>query len=150
MGRPSDGMTLEELREEYDWIYEFQSRMAERICEDADIHNLVDYVGKLEDENAKLREELDLCLRLAPECDGCEAMLDCDECLRADSSQKERKRLDYENGQLRELCKLFAEYVSYDRCEGCICKSRCNDGEIDECWQLAEIRDAAHELGVEV
>ena len=56
MGRPSDGMTSEEVREEYDWIYEFQSRMAKHICEDADIHNLVDYVGKLEDENAKLRE----------------------------------------------------------------------------------------------
>ena len=54
--RPSDGMGLDELREEFDWISEFQSRMAERICGDADVHNLVDYVGKLESENAKLRE----------------------------------------------------------------------------------------------
>lgn len=57
--RPSDGMTLEELREEFDWISEFQSRMAERIRGDADVHNLVDYVGKLESENTKLREERD-------------------------------------------------------------------------------------------
>ena len=54
--RPSDGMTLDELREEFDWMYEFQSRMAERIREDADVHNLADYVGKLERENAELRE----------------------------------------------------------------------------------------------
>lgn len=56
--RPSDGMGLDELREEFDWISEFQSRMAERIRGDADVHNLVDYVGKLEAENAKLRELL--------------------------------------------------------------------------------------------
>ena len=56
--RPSDGMELDELRDEYDWMYEFQSLMAERIRGDADVHNLVDYVCKLEDENAKLREEL--------------------------------------------------------------------------------------------
>lgn len=103
MSRPSDGMTLEELREEYDWLYEFQSLMAERISGNPDVHNHADYVNKLEAENAKLREELDFCLKHVPNCDGCEAMLDCWECLRADSSQKERKRLDYENGQLREL-----------------------------------------------
>lgn len=55
-----------------------------------------------------------------------------------------------ENAKLRELCKRFAEYVSQDRCEGCVCKRRCNDGEIEECWQRTEIRSAAHELGVEV
>lgn len=49
-------MTLEELREEYDWIYEFQSRMAERISGNPDVHNHVDYVNRLEAENAKLRE----------------------------------------------------------------------------------------------
>ena len=54
--RPSDGMTLDELREEFDWMYEFQSRMAERIRGDADVHNLADYVGKLETENDGLRE----------------------------------------------------------------------------------------------
>ena len=56
MSRPSDDMTLEELREEYDWIYEFQSRMAERISGNPDVHNHVDYVNQLEIENAKLRE----------------------------------------------------------------------------------------------
>lgn len=52
------------------------------------------------DENAKLRELAD-----APKCETCEAMLDCDECLRADGSHKERRRLDYENAKLRELVK---------------------------------------------
>lgn len=51
-----------------------------------------------------MSKELDAQLAaLIERCDGCEAMLDCDECLRADSSQKERKRLDYENAKLREL-----------------------------------------------
>ena len=102
--RPSDGMALDELRDEFDWIIEFQGRMAERICGDADVHNLADYVSKLEVDNAKLRE----------------------------------------------LCKRFSDYVSHDRCEGCVYKSRCNDGLIDECWQLTEIRKLASELGVEV
>lgn len=51
-------MTLEELREEYDWISEFQSRMAERIRGNPDVHNLVDYVNQLEAENAELRKLL--------------------------------------------------------------------------------------------
>lgn len=59
MSRPSDDMTLEELREEYDWICEFQGRMAERIRGNPDVHNLVDYVNQLEAENYKLRELLD-------------------------------------------------------------------------------------------
>lgn len=85
-----------------------------------------------------------------PKCETCEAMLDCDECLRADASQKERRRLDYENAKLRELVQKFAEYVSQDRCLGCVVKSRCCDGEVDECWLLTEIRNEAHELGIEV
>lgn len=57
MSRPSDSFELDELKEEYDWLYEFDSRMAERITHDPDVHNLVDYVNKLESENAKLRDE---------------------------------------------------------------------------------------------
>ena len=69
--RPSDGMELDELRDEFDWMFEFQSRMAERIRGDADVHNLADYVGKLENENAKLRE-LIKDLKCAPCCgDAC-------------------------------------------------------------------------------
>lgn len=56
MSRPSDGFTFDELREEFDWICEFQSRMAERISGNPDVHNHVDYVNGLEAENAKLRE----------------------------------------------------------------------------------------------
>jgi len=36
-------------------------------------------------------------------CDTCEAMLDCDECLRADASHKELRGLQAENAKLREL-----------------------------------------------
>lgn len=70
--RPSDGMELDELRDEFDWMYEFQSRMAERIRGDAGVHNLVDYVGKLESENAELRrlvKEMRVCLE--DECKRC-------------------------------------------------------------------------------
>lgn len=55
-----------------------------------------------------------------------------------------------ENAKLRELCKMFAEYVSKDRCEGCVVKCRCNDGEVEECWQRTEIRKVARELRIEV
>ena len=74
-------------------------------------------IAELQAENAKLRDELDLCLKQVKKCEeceamfnceDCEAMLDCDECLRADSSQKERKRLDYENATLRELVEDMA------------------------------------------
>ena len=75
---------------------------------------------KLMNENAKLRDELDLCLKHVKKCEeceamfnceDCEAMLDCDECLRADASQKERKRLDYENDSLRELVEDMAAEI---------------------------------------
>ena len=59
-------------------------------------------------------------------------------------------RLKVENSRLLKLCKMFAEYVSQDRCEGCCCKSRCRDGLIDECWMLSDIRELASELGMVV
>lgn len=63
-------MELDELRDEFDWMYEFQSLMAERIRGDADVHNLVDYVGKLEEENADLREQMErLITLLRNDCD---------------------------------------------------------------------------------
>lgn len=62
----------------------------------------------------------------------------------------ERDRLKAENAKLRELVRRYVEYTSQDRCEGCVFKSRCNDGEVDECWQRTEIRGLARELGVEV
>ena len=55
-----------------------------------------------------------------------------------------------ENAKLRELCRRYVEYISQDRCEGCVYKMKCNNGLIDECWQLGEIRDLARELEMEV
>lgn len=54
--RSSDGFTLDELREEYDWMSDFMGRMAERIRGNTDVRSLAAYVAKLESENAKLRE----------------------------------------------------------------------------------------------
>lgn len=56
--RPSDGWEFDELRDEFDWMFEFNSRMAESIRKDPDVHNLASYVSKLEQENAELRELL--------------------------------------------------------------------------------------------
>lgn len=58
-------------------------------------------------------------------------------------------RFESENAALRELCRRYGEYISQDRCEGCVYKMRCNNGWMDECWQLGKIRDLASELGVE-
>lgn len=54
-----------------------------------------------------------------------------------------------ENVKLRELVRKYSEYTDQDRCEGCFCKSRCNDGDVDECWQLTEIQELARKLGIE-
>lgn len=99
------------------------------------VHNLPceqvsNRLTELEAENAKLREEL----ADVPKCEACEAMLDCDECLHANSSQKERRRLKAENSKLRELVRdLYWQLLSaYDPKE------------------LDEFIDRMRELGVEV
>lgn len=62
----------------------------------------------------------------------------------------ENDKLKLENAKLRELVRRYVEYTSQDRCEGCVVKPSCNDGEVDECWQLTEIRELAREMGIEV
>lgn len=56
MGKPSAAFTHDELCDEFDWMYEFSSRMAERIRNDPDVHNLVAYVEKLEGQNKELQK----------------------------------------------------------------------------------------------
>ena len=56
--------------------------------------------------------------------------------------------LENENVKLRKLVSMYSEYTDQDRCEGCIVKRSCDNGEIDECWQIAEIREMEKELGV--
>ena len=50
----------------------------------------------LRDENERLEQEM------MTRCGECVAMLDCDECLRADADHKARKALAYENERLRD------------------------------------------------
>lgn len=69
------------------------------------------------------------------------------------SENPEERRMfvpEDENKKLRELIRKYGEYIEQDRCEGCVCKRSCNDGDVDECWQLTEIRELARELGIEV
>ena len=67
-----------------------------------------------------------------------------------DDVDEKFSELEAENTKLRKLARKYSEYTDQDRCEGCVCKSRCNNGDIDECWQLTEIRGLARELGIEV
>lgn len=133
--RPSDGMGLDELREEFDWISEFQSRMAERICGDADVHNLVDYVGKLERENAKLRDEnarLRSCL--------------------SDDAENARMIIG-ENTKLRELAqKMMRFFEDGDWCATCGSAKECDAQEQyeEDCLMRGVFHDRMRELGIEV
>jgi hypothetical protein len=85
-------------------------------------------------ENAMLWEEL----AVSPQCETCEAMLDCDECLRADDSVKERKGLDFENAKLRELVRDLYQCSRQVGCDHC--------GYEDGCAMF----DRMAQLGVEV
>lgn len=59
-------------------------------------------------------------------------------------------RAEGENVALREVIRMYAEYTDQDRCLGCACKGRCDEGEVDECWMLKSIREQCSELGIEV
>jgi len=93
--------------------------------------DVLEYLPAIEAENAKLRER-------------CAKTLEVGTRWMAKAA-----RFESENTKLQELCRLYGEYISQDRCEGCVYKMRCNNGFIDECWQRSEIRDLARELGVE-
>ena len=75
---------VDELREEYDWMYEFMSRMAEQIRGDPDVHSLHDYVRKIEGENASLRELVKTAWRACPvdqrDCYSCEHSTEWGDC----------------------------------------------------------------------
>lgn len=113
-----------------------------RMCREAadTIWELCDDLQRAHRENAKLREEL----ADVPKCETCEAMLDCDECLRADCSHKERRRLSVENERLRELVQDMAECMdnSQPRCK------KCKFRELNCQW--FKFDDRMRELGVEV
>ncbi len=102
--------------------------------------------SELEAENARLKRRLEILndhgIEIADAVAGGFEIYD-KEHARAD-------RLQAENSKLRELVHRYVEYTSQDCCEGCVFKSRCNDSEVDECWQLTEIRVLARELRIEV
>ena len=99
---------------------------------------------RLRDEIAELEGTIE-CLKGLAEanyerCDTCEAMLDCDECLRADASHKELRGLQAENERLRELVKSAWKCVH----TGISCS---------DCRLIAggcTLQSAMYELGIEV
>lgn len=54
-----------------------------------------------------------------------------------------------ENANLRKVAHLASELISHDRCEGCVTKRACNNGDVDECWMVSEMRNFLDEIGVE-
>lgn len=121
-----------------------ERRVTELLDDNANLREqgarLFDKTLELRTENAKLREKL----AASPQCETCEAMLDCDECLRADESAKERKRLDYENTKLREKAREL--WHGHDCGGGCVYFERCDHPIKDECPMI----DSLRELGIEV
>ena len=96
---------------------------------------LAEIADRIEAENRKLQAKVDLLLVDSAACFDCEAMLDCDECLRADASHKELKGLKAENDELRELCHELYEFMSRaDRMQWpeVICRMRRLGIEVDE------------------
>ena len=71
----------------------------------------------------------------------------------AETDYESLKKYRAQNAKLRDIVHMYASYVDDDRCEGCVCKRACNEGMVEECWQLTEIREAekeARELGIEI
>ena len=144
--RPSDGMELDELRDEFDWMFEFQSRMAERIRGDADVHNLADYVGKLENENAKLPSALgsggvDIILLQNFQHGRPDQSRDT---ARTVPSKRDRRQKKFyvpesENAELRELCEDMHEWMGRAMYDGSARK-----------YEYELIVSRMHDLGIEV
>lgn len=122
---------LRELADDIESRYGYPTAV-KALCDAADtIWQLRDDLQRANAENAKLREEL----ADAPKCETCEAMLDCDECLRADVSHKERRRLSAENAKLRELVRQLwsmAYWYVPDLNELDKAKDRMRELEVDE------------------
>lgn len=97
---------------------------------------LCGHICDLESENAKLRELISEPIK----CDSCEAMLDCDECLRADVSHKRVRSLKAENAKLRWLVEDMLDCIEIRESFGMPPTS-------EMCEEFAQ---RARELGIEV
>ena len=79
-------------------------------------------------------------------CDTCEAMLDCDECLRADASHKELRGLQAEIKALHELVRDITEAFIHGNCYRWCEAEPCNFIIDGKCQFLDRMR----ELGVKL
>lgn len=61
--------------------------------------------------------------------------------------QERNESLVVENAKLRDIVRRFFTYADQDRCEGCVYKKRCNNGDIHVCWQFTEICKRARDAG---
>jgi len=131
-----DGMDYEELLGEAEWMSDFLSMMAERITNDPDVHNLVDYVREIEDENAQLKRKLRILkehgVEIADAASGGYEIYSNDHAL-AD-------KLQAENAKLRELVRKLYACQKHADCTDCPYE------DDPSCYFEDELR----ELGIEV
>lgn len=81
-------------------------------------------------------------------CDTCEAMLDCDECLRADASHKELRGLQAKNKRLRELVRDMYKAFMHGNCyRWCEFKEPCNYISDGRCQWYDRMRELGCEVG---
>ena len=69
-----------------------------------------------------------------------------------DHAEQTRKirALRVENEQMRKLLDFCSEYIADDRCEGCVLKHPCYEGDIDDCWMKVQLMRMMNDLGIEV
>ena len=118
-------------------------------CECHVYSDMVDYIDESETDYESLKKEND---RLIKEIDRL-VMNSSPTAAELRRVRAEWKKDRAQNAKLRDIVRMYVEYTSQDRCEGCVCKRACNEGMVEECWQLTEIRKAekaARELGIEI
>lgn len=63
---------------------------------------------------------------------------------------REIRALRVENEQMRKVLDLCSEYIADGRCEGCVLKHPCYEGDIDDCWMKVQLMRMMSDLGIEV
>ena len=119
-----------------DWLWRDGVTLMDAVRELRDAADTIDNLrGMCQDvqfENARLRDSLE--------------ESEHDESIAWDRVRK----TEAENEQLRKVVDLCSEYIEDDRCEGCIVKHACYNGDIDDCFMRVRLINMMHDIGIEV